>query len=407
MSADPTDRRQLGKLLVDKGLLTEAQLQLALAEQAASGAPLGEVLVGLGFSKGPTIGNALAEQHGGPLRTEYGLALGPSDVTAAPRPIKKLQAQPSDHTRLPRHPDPFPEQGNAITQLTAALNERTEELEHVRTELAAIKQHQTELAPLKAELVQAREERARAEQAASQREEELARVDRECAQHAVRVEELEQELDTARSERNETGDARSAERELELALQWHKTEVAGIRAELAQALQERTMHANRAQELERSVERLEIELALARQQLTRAERSLTLALEQSDARLTLAAQDRADDAQRLEEAQRQLTAALSQSETADTDRVARCELDLVLQQHSAAVTALNAELTLARDEQTKHANRARTLERQLEQSLARESNAAGTPTHRRRARARLQTTGNRTDTGSRAPVRAC
>ena len=78
MSADPAHRRQLGELLVEKGVVTDAQLQVALAEQEASGAPLGEILVRLGFTRGSTIGNALAEQHGGPLRTEYGLALGPT-----------------------------------------------------------------------------------------------------------------------------------------------------------------------------------------------------------------------------------------------------------------------------------------------------------------------------------------
>jgi hypothetical protein len=47
----------------------------ALAEQARSGEKLGEVIVRLGFTVGPTVGLGLAAQHGGPLKTEYGYAV--------------------------------------------------------------------------------------------------------------------------------------------------------------------------------------------------------------------------------------------------------------------------------------------------------------------------------------------
>lgn len=102
-----------------KGVLTDAQLEIALAEQRQCGAPLGEILVRLGFSKGPTIANALAEQHGGPLRTEYGLSMGPTP--AAPTPIRERA-----DTR---------EQDTAIMRLQAALDEKTDELARVFAEL--------------------------------------------------------------------------------------------------------------------------------------------------------------------------------------------------------------------------------------------------------------------------------
>ena len=107
-----------------KGVLTDAQLEIALAEQRQCGAPLGEILVRLGFSKGPTIANALAEQHGGPLRTEYGLSMGPTP--AAPTPIRERA-----DTR---------EQDTAIMRLQAALDEKTDELARVRAELAQARQ---------------------------------------------------------------------------------------------------------------------------------------------------------------------------------------------------------------------------------------------------------------------------
>lgn len=84
MDAAHGTRRQLGRLLVEKGVLSEAQLELALAEQQRERRPLGEVAVSLGLASGAAVGNALAEQHGGPLRTEYGFAAGPMRTTCGP-----------------------------------------------------------------------------------------------------------------------------------------------------------------------------------------------------------------------------------------------------------------------------------------------------------------------------------
>ena len=69
-------RAPLGSILVRRGVLTDDQLAAALAEQARSGEKLGEVIVRLGFTVGPTVGLGLAAQHGGPLKTEYGYAVG-------------------------------------------------------------------------------------------------------------------------------------------------------------------------------------------------------------------------------------------------------------------------------------------------------------------------------------------
>jgi len=69
-------RVPLGQLLVEAGLLSPANLELALAEQKGTDRPLGRILVERGFVAVPTIANALAEQHGGLLKTEYGFATG-------------------------------------------------------------------------------------------------------------------------------------------------------------------------------------------------------------------------------------------------------------------------------------------------------------------------------------------
>ena len=50
MEAAHDNRRQLGQLMVDEGILTADQLMQALAEQDRTGQPLGEILVELGFA---------------------------------------------------------------------------------------------------------------------------------------------------------------------------------------------------------------------------------------------------------------------------------------------------------------------------------------------------------------------
>ena len=78
--------------MVDEGFLTLDQLSLALAEQDRTGRPLGKVLVELGFVSEGAVANALAEQHGGLLKTEFGISagLGTHPGGAAPAAAKQL-----------------------------------------------------------------------------------------------------------------------------------------------------------------------------------------------------------------------------------------------------------------------------------------------------------------------------
>jgi hypothetical protein len=56
--------RPLGALLVERGLLTAAELERALAEQRRSGRLLGQVLIGRGYVNVTSLVGVLAEQHG-------------------------------------------------------------------------------------------------------------------------------------------------------------------------------------------------------------------------------------------------------------------------------------------------------------------------------------------------------
>jgi len=56
--------RELGELLIAEGLLTEEELELALAEQASSGRLLGEILVANGYVSAFSLARLLSQQHG-------------------------------------------------------------------------------------------------------------------------------------------------------------------------------------------------------------------------------------------------------------------------------------------------------------------------------------------------------
>jgi len=60
--------RPLGTLLVDQGLLTPAELELALAEQARTGRLLGQIMVDHSYVSAFSLARVLSEQHGVELR---------------------------------------------------------------------------------------------------------------------------------------------------------------------------------------------------------------------------------------------------------------------------------------------------------------------------------------------------
>lgn len=68
--------RPLGRLLVEKGVISEQELKQALAAQSATGKRLGEVLVEKGVVSGPALTLALAEQWGIEVSPEGGFGSG-------------------------------------------------------------------------------------------------------------------------------------------------------------------------------------------------------------------------------------------------------------------------------------------------------------------------------------------
>lgn len=58
--------KQLGELLVERGLINQHQLQKALVHQQVKGGLIGEILVDLGFCREEDIAQALTAQYGFP-----------------------------------------------------------------------------------------------------------------------------------------------------------------------------------------------------------------------------------------------------------------------------------------------------------------------------------------------------
>ncbi len=68
--------RPLGELFVSRGLISESELETALAEQAATGKRLGEILVERGLVSGPDLTSALMDQLGVEISKEEGFGSG-------------------------------------------------------------------------------------------------------------------------------------------------------------------------------------------------------------------------------------------------------------------------------------------------------------------------------------------
>ena len=89
MSSASLSRKQLGRILIDKGILTEDQLRIALLEQAKHKQPIGKLLVSLGFVSEATLRDALSESLGKQSVDLTNLMVDPAALRLVPREIAK------------------------------------------------------------------------------------------------------------------------------------------------------------------------------------------------------------------------------------------------------------------------------------------------------------------------------
>jgi hypothetical protein len=135
--------RPLGELLVEKKLLTEDELELALTEQAETGRLLGAILVERGYVSGPALAVALAEQYGVELHTERGFGTGLwAEIDRRHRAgrghednVVKLEAVPAPLVEIVRDPEPNPE----LDRLEAENRRLQDEIERLRGEFTKLK----------------------------------------------------------------------------------------------------------------------------------------------------------------------------------------------------------------------------------------------------------------------------
>lgn len=97
--------KRIGDVLIEEGHITQKQLEQALSEGRATGAPLGVVLVKLGFVDDSTLGKALATLHGLKYIETSGLELDANVMRLVPQDfIKRHMVVPlradHEHKRL-------------------------------------------------------------------------------------------------------------------------------------------------------------------------------------------------------------------------------------------------------------------------------------------------------------------
>ena len=89
MNASHHQPRQLGQILIAKGILSEDQLRIALLEQMKSNQPVGKLLVSLGFVSEATLRDALSESLGKQSIDLSNAIIDPSALKLVPRDLAK------------------------------------------------------------------------------------------------------------------------------------------------------------------------------------------------------------------------------------------------------------------------------------------------------------------------------
>jgi hypothetical protein len=112
-------------IMVEEGFLTHEQLDAAIVEQHRTSKPLGQVLVELGLVSAGAVANALAEQHGGLLKTEFGLSAGIHPPAPEPEPAYAPEPEytpvepPMPQLRVVGHTEKDSERRRLIGELEA------------------------------------------------------------------------------------------------------------------------------------------------------------------------------------------------------------------------------------------------------------------------------------------------
>ena len=81
--------KQLGELLIERGIIKQRELDKALAAQKERGGLIGEVLVELGFAKEEDIAQALTAQYGFPYLPLSNYEVSPETIGIIPAKVAR------------------------------------------------------------------------------------------------------------------------------------------------------------------------------------------------------------------------------------------------------------------------------------------------------------------------------
>ena len=81
--------KQLGELLLEKGIINEAQLEKALKIQKEKGGLIGQILVILGYAKEEEIAQVLTVQYGFPYLPLESYEISPDAIKLIPENVAK------------------------------------------------------------------------------------------------------------------------------------------------------------------------------------------------------------------------------------------------------------------------------------------------------------------------------
>ena len=137
-----TQPRQIGQVLITKGILSEDQLRIALLEQMKTNQPVGKLLVTLGFVTEATLRDALSESLGKQSIDLSNAIIDPSALALVPRELAKR------HLMLPLDYD---EEHQRLTLAIADINDivaqdRIRSLVKAPLEIDALLAGETEIA---------------------------------------------------------------------------------------------------------------------------------------------------------------------------------------------------------------------------------------------------------------------
>jgi hypothetical protein len=130
----------LGELLVERGLLSERQLELALLEQRRTGRRIGEVLVGFGYVSEQSLATTLLEQVGlAAAAAKSAAAEEQEDEESQPAPLEQEEAVRPAVVRIEDLPRARADRGARVAALEALVGDFERRSDEIQQSIAQIR----------------------------------------------------------------------------------------------------------------------------------------------------------------------------------------------------------------------------------------------------------------------------